>query len=301
MNERLAYFCDRAAPTSHLYTWSGEDTSAECLYQVYCRAALDDPWPLGDGDAVDLDALRQRIAAAGGGLVARTERTRDRTELHLERVPGTGYEPATELLLLSPDRDPERLPLGGEAIALKPGAFVLLPATAEDQTHLHGLLEHLYRLPGDYRALLLNVLRRPGIEAAMRRLERSLERLQGQLPLTATDARTEPAPAPRIGGPWPWVATGLLVLNLAAVLGSAVWLKEPAKTPDCQPEAVVRAIPDPLLWPRSLGVPEGEPPPSHVVAIPPWQSSLIPGAIDQLPAPPSNPSTGTPETPGGGK
>lgn len=301
MNERLAYFCDRAALTSHLYTWAGAGASAECLYQVYCRAALTDPWPMADGDAVDLEAVRERVAAVGGGLVARTERVRDRTELHLETVPGTGYEPATELLLLSPDLDPERLPLGGEAIALKPGAFVLVPATAEDQAHLRGLLEHLYRLPGDYRSLLLNVLRRPGIEAAMRRLERRLERLRGQLPLTTTDVRTEPALAPRIGGPWPWVATGMLVLNLAAVLGSAVWLKEPAKTPDCRPEDVVRAIPDPLLWPRSLGVPEAESPPFHVVAIPLWQPSLIPGAIDKLPAPPSNPSTGTPETPGGDK
>ena len=225
MNEQLTFFCDRAADHRHLYAWAGADEAGECLYQVYCRAALDGAGPDPAGPGSDLDRLRRRLAAAGGGLIAQTSRDSDLTSPRVESVPGAGYDPATELLLLNPGQEPEPMPFRDRDIALIPGAFVLLPATRADQSTLLKFLDHLHRLPGDYRGLMFNVLRRPGIEATMGRLEQRLDLLDRRLtPAVALIGETK-GPAAPIGGRWPWLLAGLLVLNLLGILATALWLK----------------------------------------------------------------------------
>ena len=181
MNERLTFFCDRATEHGQLYARESPDETEATLFQVYCRSALDDGWLASLGSVGDLESMRPHMAASGGGLIAQTSQTGTETHLRVEAVPGAGYDPATELLLLNPGQEPEPLRFGAQDIRLAPGAFVLLPATREDQSTLLAFLDHLHRLPGDYRGLLLNVLRRPGIEAAIGRLEQRLDRLDRQL------------------------------------------------------------------------------------------------------------------------
>jgi len=218
MNERLAYFCDRATAPCHLYAWPGPDGAGTSLYQVFCRAPLD-----ANGSAVDLETLRQCVTAAGGGLIAQTRQTETTTELRVAVIPGDGYAPSTHVLLLNPGAEPELLPLDHRALTLAPGAFVLVPANRTDQSTLGAFLEHLHRLPGDYRGLLLNVLRRPGLEATMGRLEHRLDRLDRLLaPATATVPEGS-TPTHRFADRWPWLLAGLLVLNLLGVVG--LWVK----------------------------------------------------------------------------
>ena len=138
------------------------------------------------------------------------------------------------MLLLNPGQEPEPLRFDGQDIRLAPGAFVLLPATREDQSTLLAFLEHLHRLPGDYRSLLLNVLRRPGIEAAIGRLEQRLDRLDRQLTPAAVNEETRPPSGPMDGG-WPWLLAGLLVLNLLGVAVAAFWIKGSLNQPGPQP------------------------------------------------------------------
>jgi len=222
MNERLAFFCDRDAAPGHLCTWVGTHGDADTLYQVWSRAPFPDPG--ADPDPDGASPARARLAAAGGGLIAATRQSAAGPELRVETVPGADYDPATELVLLSPGETPQRLPLDGTALPLAPGTFVLLPATRADQANLHTFLAHLERLPDDYRGLLLNVLRRPGIEGALWQLEARLARLQGDPP-PGLSAAADQAPGPRLARAWPWTLAGLLLLNLLAVLGSAWWLK----------------------------------------------------------------------------
>jgi hypothetical protein len=233
MNERLTYFCERATGHCHLYAWTGSGATHDgaangpeaSLYQVFCRTPLNDSWPDTSAGAGDLEAVRRRVAAAGGGLIAQTSRTADRTILRVESVPGSGYDPATDLLLLNPGREPEPLPLPERAITLAPGAFVLLPATRTDQSSLLAFVDQLHRLPGDYRGLLLNVLRRPGIEATIGRLEQRLDLLDRRLAPAAALAGEATAPAASNRDRWPWLLAGLLVLNLLGSLAAALWLK----------------------------------------------------------------------------
>ncbi len=261
MNERLGLFCDRASPDCHLSTWSESDLDGERLFQVYCRGALEDPWPQRDGGVLDTATLSQRISTAGGGLIAMTAETGDTTGLQVDRVPGPDYEPATEMLLLTPDREPRLLAIGADRLSLEPGAFVLLPATRADQASLKGLLEHLGRLPGDYGSLLLQVLRRPGIESAMRRLEQRIDRLDTSSFRTVLSAGEGRTAAVHIGGRWPWLLAGLLVLNLAAVVGSALRAGHPQATavPPAPPPCPRWSIPETLQWPQPSGHQDGAP------------------------------------------
>ena len=225
MNERLAFFCDRDTAPGHLRTWTDAGETGETLYQVWCRAALADPGPDAAGPAADPAGLAARVAAAGGGIIAVTRPTGTGAALRVATIPAAGYDPAAELLVLRPGQSPAWTPGNGAAIPADPGTFVLAPATRADQSTLRAFLDQLERLPDDYRSLLLNVLRRPGIEGALWRLERRLERLHGDpTPATTDDHEARPL-GPRLAQAWPWVLTGLLVLNLLAVLGSAWWVK----------------------------------------------------------------------------
>ncbi|WP_295588280.1 hypothetical protein [uncultured Lamprocystis sp.] len=222
MNERLAYFCDRATAHCHLYAWPGTDGAGASLYQVFCRAPLDTSRLDPNGSTVDSETLRQCVAAAGGGLIAQTRQTDTTTELRVAVIPGDGYAPSTQFLLLNPGAEPTPLPLDNRALALASGTFVLLPATRTDQSILGTFLEHLYRLPGDYRGLLLNVLRRPGIEATMGRLEHRLDRLDRLLAAPAATVPEGGAPH-RFADRWSWLLASLLVLNLLGVI--SLWVK----------------------------------------------------------------------------
>ncbi|WP_295444213.1 hypothetical protein [uncultured Thiodictyon sp.] len=260
MNERLAFFCNRDTAPCHLYTWARPHADGDTLYQVYCRGALTDPWPPADGPAIDLETIRARVTAAAGGLIAATRLAGAGTQLRLATIPATGYDPASQLLLLRPGLEPEWQPIGPDAIDLGPGAFVLLPAIRADQSNLQALLEHLERLPSDYRALLLNVLRRPGIEGALWRLERRLAHLTGQQDQ-----------APPVGGNlgWPWVLAPLLVLNLLATLGSVCWTKPSPGIATAPPTYSFERVRYPLPVPNWAG------------CGPPWfcQAPLAPGRL----------------------
>ncbi len=252
MNERLAYFCDRATAPCHLYAWPGTDEAGTSLYQVFCRAPLDKFRLDGNGSQMDIEILRQCVAAAGGGLIAQTRPTDTATELRVAVIPGDGYTPATHLLLLNPGAEPEPLPLDDRTLTLAPGAFVLLPATRTDQSSLGTFLEHLHRLPGDYRGLLLNVLRRPGIEATMGRLEHRLDRLDRLLAPAAAIVPQNSTPGSRFADRWPWLPAGLLVLNLLGVIG--LWVK--ITTDQAAPPVFRIAWPhatDPPFLPAAVG------------------------------------------------
>ena len=238
MNERLAFFCNRDTASCHLYTWAGADEAegqGETRYQVFCRAAVDSTPPDADGPALDLATIRTWVAVAAGGLIAETRPVGIDTQLRVLAMPAAGYVPATRLLLLRPGLEPQWQPIGDDPsrldpIRLTPGAFVLLPATDADQADLQALLTQLERLPGDYRDLLLNVLRRPGLEGALRRLEPQLARLVDQLDQRspgATGADWHQTP-PSSAGRWPWVLAGLLVLNLVGTLGTGWWGGRPS-------------------------------------------------------------------------
>jgi len=225
MNERLAFFCDRDTAPCHLYTWAHMEGENEALYQVYSRLPLDDPGLDAKGRVDSVAAIKPRVATAGGGLIAATRQVGTTTELRVETVPAAGYDPATDLLVLRPGEGPAWEGISSAAIGLGPGAFILLPGTRTDQSNLQGFLDHLNRLPGDYRTLLLNVLRRPGIEGALWRLERRLDRLAGApVPAAAPEDRHQ-AQTQQFPGAWPWLLTSLLVLNLIAVVASTWWLK----------------------------------------------------------------------------
>jgi hypothetical protein len=222
MNERLSFFCDRSAAHCHLYAWTEADAGSETLVQVWCRTALDETGPAAQG-AGSHGNLRHQVAHGGGGLIARTRHTGDLIELHCEAVAADGYQPPSELLLLRPGREPESLPFADHAVTLDTGAYVLLPASRADQSLLGGLLEHLHRLPGDYRDLLLNVLRRPGLEAAMARLQQRLDRPDLGAAPRAAGGPPGGIPGAGLGHRWPWVLAGLLVLNLLGIAG--LWFK----------------------------------------------------------------------------
>ncbi|HYN78456.1 MAG TPA: hypothetical protein VES73_11755 [Lamprocystis sp. (in: g-proteobacteria)] len=256
MNERLTYFCDRTTGHCELYTALGADEAAASLYQVSCRSALGDSWLDSTGRVGDLGALRQGVAAAGGGLVARTSQTGTETHLHVESVPGTDYQPSSELLLLSPGLEPAPVPFAGRDIRLPAGAFVLLPATRGDQATLLTFLGHLHRLPGDYRGLVLNVLRRPGIEATIGRLEQRLDRLDRQLTPALVGTGEATTPAALIGGFWPWLLAGLLVLNLLGVVAAALWIKALAGQPGPPPVYQFEVPLDPPSSPGPLPKPD---------------------------------------------
>jgi len=252
MNERLAYFCDRATAPCHLYAWPGTDEAGTSLYQVFCRAPLDVSRLDGKESAVDRETLRQCVAAAGGGLIAQTRQTDTATELRVAVIPGDGYAPSTHVLLLNPGAEPEPLPLDDRALTLAPGAFVLLPATRADQSTLGTFLEHLHRLPGDYRGLLLNVLRRPGIEATMGRLEHRLDRLDRLSAPAAAIVAEGGTPRPRFADRWPWLLAGLLALNLIGVIG--LWVK--ISTDQAAPPSYQIAVPlDLQPWPDATDPP----------------------------------------------
>ena len=252
MNQRLAYFCDRATAPCHLYAWPGTDGAGTSLYQVFCRAPLDASRLDGNGSAIDSETLRQCVAAAGGGLIAQTRQTDTTTELRVAVIPGDGYAPSTHLLLLDPGAEPEPLPLDDRTLTLAPGTFVLLPATRTDQSTLGTFLEHLHRLPGDYRGLLLNVLRRPGIEATMGRLEHRLDRLDRLPAPAAATVPEDRTPKYRFADRWPWLLAGLLVLNLFGVIG--LWVK--ITTDQAAPPVFQIAWPDatdPPFLPAAIG------------------------------------------------
>ncbi|WP_295383988.1 hypothetical protein [uncultured Thiodictyon sp.] len=245
MNERLAFFCNRDTASCHLYTWTHTDGGGETLYQVYCRGALHRA--ATDALAIEIETIRPWIDAADGGLIAETRLVGAALQLRVETIPAPGYDPATELLVLRPGQEPARQPLGPDPLDLAPGAFVLLPATRADQSNLAALVEHLDRLPGDYRALLLNVLRRPGIEGALWRLEGRLDRLTA----TGVDSGTEPQrtpPAPAAAR-WHWLLAGLLILNLLTTLAAAWWTKPSPDTPAPAPsDCGARRLPPAPDW-----------------------------------------------------
>lgn len=241
MNERLAFYCDRTAARCHLYTWQGTDGAGDRLFQLWCKGAIEAPSLDDPGQTAWPTDLRPRVAAAGGGLIVETRRGETRpvgvsTELRIGIIPAADFSPATGLLLLHPGQAPEWAPIGKDPLQLGPGGFVLLPATSDDQSDLQGLLDHLERMPGDYRDLVLNVLRRPGIEGALWQLEGRLGRIADQLNGT-NDAVQGPTPGPpsRPTDRWPWVLAGLLTLNLLTVLGSTWWIIESLSAQHSQP------------------------------------------------------------------
>jgi hypothetical protein len=276
MNERLVFYCDRSATAGSLYTWAEGEGAAHALVQVWCRMPLADivgttttgglaPDPTHIGQTGDVPPARQmagpavdqgrqgerptlhsQIAAAGGGLIARTGAAGPPTSLRVETVPADGFVAADALLLLAPGMPPRWVPWTEAAIDLEPGAFVLLPATRADQSDLAIWLVHLERLPGDYRDLLLNCLRRPGLEAVIGRLGGRLDRLDEGLGRLGTSTALVPPPAARGGRPWPWLPTVLLLLNLAGVIG--LWLRAPR---DDAAESLLisqAAAPAPTRW-----------------------------------------------------
>jgi hypothetical protein len=245
MNERLVFFCDRDQRPCYLYRWGATEGSSSYLYQVYCRSALDTAPPGQPGQRIDLAVLADQVAAAGGGLVAETRQSGDLVVLRVQTVPAVGYEPAHGMVMLAPGQEPKPMPIDGRGITLATGELVLVPATGDDEANLAILIEHLKRLPGDYRGLILDVLRQPGLDGAMRRLTLRINELMERFgetsgevpeasgrgsqrggPLTPGTDTTDPSrtrkatPKVRMGGFWPWLLAGLLILNLAGLAAS---------------------------------------------------------------------------------
>jgi hypothetical protein len=272
MNERLVFFCDRDQRPCYLYRWGATEGGSSYLYQVYCRSALDTAPPGQPGQRIDLAILAEQVAAAGGGLVAETRQSGDLVVLRVQTVPTAGYEPAHGMVMLAPGHEPKPMPIDGRGITLATGELVLVPSTSDDEANLAALIEHLKRLPGDYRGLVLDVLRQPGIDGVMRRLTLRINELLERLgktpaegpqasghasqrggPFTAVtetmDTRLPQGATPkaRIGGFWPWLLAGLLVLNLAG-LAAGVW-----RLPGATAQQIQRApaTPGPSGEPRS--------------------------------------------------
>lgn len=253
MNERLVFFCDRDQRPCYLYRWGATEGGSSYLYQVYCKAVLEHSPPAQSEQKLNLAGLADQVAAAGGGLVAETQQTGDMMVLSVQIIPAAGYQTPKSMVVLAPGQDPKQAPIEGRGMTLTAGELALVPATADDEANLAALIKHLERLPGDYRRLVLDVLRQPGIDGTMRRLtlriNELLERL-GEMPAEGPEAsgqnsrHTEPLaqelvkknwmhakgeiPTARIEGFWPRLLAGLVILNLAG-LAAGAWLL-PGKT-----------------------------------------------------------------------
>ena len=222
MNKRLTFFFDRAegdGTGGQVYSLVGRHDNGEILHQVFARSPIDTEGLVTADGGIDHESLTARLQAAGGGLVVEVFGSPDGDRLQPTVAAAAGYATASQMLVLRSGGEPDWVPAAGQAVTLADGDFVLMPTTAQEQTQLIDLVAQLGRLPGDYRALLLNVLRRPGLEAAMQRLEQRLDELapnQAQSHVPA-QASAEPARVVVKSGWWPWLLGLLLLLNLAGV------------------------------------------------------------------------------------
>ncbi len=244
MNERLVFFCDRERRPCYFYRWGVIEGGTSYLYQVYCRSALDETLSAQPGQKIDLMVLVRQVAAAGGGLVAETRHTGDHVVVSIQRAPAADFEPAQGMMMLAPGQEPKPVPIDGCSMMLTTGGLALVPATAADEANLTALIKHLERLPGDYRGLVLDVLRQPSIDGAMRRLTLRINELSERLGQASADRSPalddkgpsglaiapradatgrgrDAATGARIGGFWPWLLTGLLILNLGGLAAGA--------------------------------------------------------------------------------
>jgi hypothetical protein len=248
MNERIVFFYDRDRRSGCVYRRGAVKAGSRYLYQVYSRLPLDEAQLEPSDEGIDAAHLAALVAAAGGGLIAETRQTGDLVALHVQSIPAEGYERPNGMLMLAPGQEPKPIQIGDRGVTLIAGELAVVPATADDEANLAALIKHLEQLPGDYRGLVFDVLRQPGIDGAMRRLtlriDELLERL-GKAPAHGVDvpgpvqqheqtavsgvgaidraAARENRLGATIGGFWPWLLAVLLLINLAG-LAAGTWL-----------------------------------------------------------------------------
>jgi len=220
MNKRIAFFCDRANPLCHLTSFSRLDQDRQQLFQVYTRGPVDES-ALGSGQPESLFVnLGEAVRKAGGGVLAAVSAAGAEEHIRIETVPASDYEPPTQGIRLRPGEPPEPFVINPSVRSVSADEFILLPVNRGEQDVLIKFIEDLGHLPGDYRTLIVNTLRRPGIEVAMRRLEKRLDSLEGRLPQHGKSGRRSTT---RLWGLWGALVSLLLVLNLAAV--ADLWSK----------------------------------------------------------------------------
>lgn len=181
MTSTLVLFCDRSAGSREPSVIHDRSGGTSCTYHRYASRDID--WQLLDGDSKTprIDAAQHALEGAGGGLIAMVSESSTGRTAGLRFVSGEAYQPPTEGLRLRAGTPPEFFELDQQDHPLAHDERWVIPADQELQTTLRQFVEHLEKLPGDYATLFLNLLRRPGLEVGMHRLERAMRDLEQRL------------------------------------------------------------------------------------------------------------------------
>lgn len=123
-----------------------------------------------------------RVLPEQGGLSVQMNRPRSAPTVVVKTWKGSRYAPPTRLLILRRDNDAEPKEIAEKIqFSLNAGDRVLLPLDLDSQEGLDKLQVGLEHLPPDYEEIVLEMIRRPSLEARVERLE---QMVRGKPPST---------------------------------------------------------------------------------------------------------------------
>lgn len=147
----IYYYARRAFPVPEASAGALRD---EQRFGEYCAALVEDLRSKGQGGL-----LVRLVATAKGGTV------------EVRGFPAEGFEPPSRFLYLRPGHAAFFEEVRERPTDCQPADRFLVPVDSDSERRLESLLRDLSYLPGDLEDLVVNALRRPGIEARLSALE----------------------------------------------------------------------------------------------------------------------------------
>lgn len=181
MNEVATFFRHREDDPGETYHLRMDVPNGPFDYYVYSRRPLErravQDQQLGDREAHQqaVKDLRSVVHRAGGGLIVEAvDRNGGRT-VGVIPVKSQGFQPPEDFVVLSPGRT-SRWGRGeeGKRHDLAGGSHVMVPVDDDAKRHLDNFMQELEWLTPDLQSLVLQAIRRPSLDARLRKIENHL-------------------------------------------------------------------------------------------------------------------------------